>query len=67
MEELDYFKVMEKRIQYFSRKYDPYSRYVCDTIKQQQKILNREALKPSKRKSMSKVKESFKQVVAMFL
>jgi len=67
MEQLDYLTVMEKRIQYFSKKYDPYSQYVCESLKQQTKILKREALKPPPKKRVFKnVHSGLKQVVAMF-
>jgi len=28
MKELDYYSVMQKRIEYFAKKYDPHSRYL---------------------------------------
>ena len=67
MENLDYLTVMENRIQYFSKKYDPYSRYICDNLKQQQKIMKREAKKPPQRRVYKTVNETLKQVIAMFL
>lgn len=41
MQEPDYFSIMENKIKYYSRKYDPYSRYMCESLRLQQKELKK--------------------------
>ena len=39
MSELDYYSVMQKRIEYLAKKYDPYERYSVKEVQLPEKIV----------------------------
>lgn len=60
MAELDYYSVMQKRIDYFAKKYDPYNRY---SVKNE--ILPEKVTEEKQRKLRKKISAGYSHVISI--
>ncbi|MCX6244087.1 MAG: hypothetical protein NTU98_05220 [Bacteroidetes bacterium] len=60
MAELDYYSVMQKRIEYFAKRYDPYNRYLP-----REEPVPEEAKVPKVRKSPNKAMAAFSYLYSL--